>query len=102
MLIRLAAMKAVPITDIDQRQLDEEPEGEQTYQGPKGEGGAGGLGPHEEIEDEHRDEEEAGKEESGLLVCQLGFWDHKERDLAIKVFFLQFMPPNVLYTLPEK
>jgi len=33
--------------------LDEEPKGEETDKGTKREGGAGGLGPHEEVEDEH-------------------------------------------------
>ena len=60
-----AAVVAEPAAAVDERELDQEPEGEQSDQGAERERGAGCLGPDEEVEDEDGGEEEAGEEEGG-------------------------------------
>ncbi len=68
-------MKSIPVADVDKGQLDKKPKGEEADKGAKGEGGAGGLGPDEEVEYEHCCEKKAGEKESGLREPQLGFRD---------------------------
>ena len=64
-LVGRAVVEAVPAAAVDEGELDEEPEGYEADEGAEGEGGAGLLGPDEEVEDEHGEEEEAGEEEGG-------------------------------------
>ena len=63
--VRAAPVVAEPAAAVDERELDEEPEGDEADEGAKGECGARGLRPDEEVEDEDCGEEEAGEEEGG-------------------------------------
>lgn len=47
---------AVPAARVDERNLDEEPEREKCDESAEGDGGAGGLGPDEEVENENSGE----------------------------------------------
>ena len=66
MLPRLATVITHPASNVHEGNLDEEPEGHETDECAKGHGGAGGLGPDKEIQDEHDREEEAGEQEGRL------------------------------------
>lgn len=66
MFVSGAVVEAIPASDVDERELNEEPEEEEAEKGAEGEGGTRCLSPDKEIEDEGGGEEEAGEEESGL------------------------------------
>ena len=61
-LVGIAVVEAVPAAAVDEGKLDEEPERYEADKGAEGEGGAGCLGPDEEVEDEYCGEKEAWEE----------------------------------------
>lgn len=59
------ADEAVPAADVDERELDQKPEGEESKESTEGDGSGGGVCPDEEVEDEDCSEQEAGDESGG-------------------------------------
>ena len=53
MLIRLAVIKAVPASNIYERELDEEPQEQETDKSAKRKSRAGGLSPDKEVQYEN-------------------------------------------------
>lgn len=56
---------AVVAANVDERELDEEPERAEAEEGAERDGGAGCLSPDEEVEDEDCCEEKSGEERCG-------------------------------------
>lgn len=98
----LCANEAIPAARIYERHLDEKPKSCQADKCGERNRCAGGLGPDEKIKYEYRTKKEAREEKGGLLLVSLVTCLLTLGVLTINVFFRQFCPPKVLYTLPEK